>query len=223
MKPPATRIRRAFTLIELLVVIAVISLLVAVLVPVMISFLKGRGLTMVGNNIAGFIAFARGEAMNTRLSHVIVMYPESEEITGPDAVVPLYVGPGMACFRINPNPEPGEQVITFARQLDFAADIGGSEIVFAERWRRHAPVGPVHELPPVVNERFGDKYMLVMRPDGRVVIPGDKPGYRLDTDDLRGLDTDLILKSGGRYVFIDLNSATGAVKRSPVLTPEDFE
>ncbi|MDH5641331.1 MAG: prepilin-type N-terminal cleavage/methylation domain-containing protein, partial [Nitrospira sp.] len=91
--------KRAFTLVELLVVIALIALLLTVMVPVILKFLKGRGLAMAGNNISGFFAYARAEALNSRLTHIIVMYPEQDEYATGGGGPPVKIGPGMGLFR----------------------------------------------------------------------------------------------------------------------------
>ena len=68
---------------------------------------------------------------------------------------------------------------------------------------------------------FNRNYKLVMRTDGRVMVPEDKPGYVLDMPDLRNLTTDLILTDDTRFMYVDINPATGTVRRSPVLNRED--
>lgn len=212
--------RRGFTLMELMVVIAIVAMLVTVMVPVILGFMKGRGLSMSGNNIGGFVAFARSEAMNSRMTHVIVCYTEEEQIPTPGSDIPLFVGPGMALFRVNPNfansQRPGEAEINYVRQLDFGGQIGG-EVKFSTRWTQESPKGPINfYLTDGANDRFKNKFKIAVLPDGRLIIPEDKPGYVLDTDQTRGLRTDLVLTDGDRFVYIDINSATGAVRRSIV-------
>ena len=214
-----------FTLMELLVVIAIIAMLVTVMVPVMLKFMKGRGLSMAGNNIGGFIAFARGEAMNTRQTHVIVAYIEPEQITPDGSEFSIYAGPGMVIYRINPNPNkqqnPDEEMINYVRQIDFAGQIGGA-VEFAQSWKQNAPTGPIENyLPEQVNSKFAGKYKIVILPDGRLIIPQDHPGYILDSGETRNLKADLVLTDSERYVYIDINSATGAVKRSNVLESDE--
>lgn len=212
--------RRAFTLMELLVVIAIIALLVTVMVPVILGFMKGRGLGMAGNNIGGFFAFARSEAMNARQTHVIVCYTERELIddSGP---VKLYAGPGMAVYRINKNPGPDEVEINYLKQLDFAGAIGGS-VEFSSRWMRESPKGPISPyLTDAANSQFANKYKIAVLPDGRLIIPEDKPGYILDSGETKALNTDLALTDGDRFVYLDVNAATGAVKRSNIFTREE--
>lgn len=211
--------KRGFTLMELLVVIAIVALLVTVMVPVILGFMKGRGLSMSGNNIGGFFAFARSEAMNTRLTHVIVCFedPEEQNTGGP---VPLTIGPGMAIFRINPEPLPDEAPISYLKQLDFEGQIGGS-VDFAPSWKERAPRGPNNYLPDVANNRFAGKYKIVILADGRLIIPEDKPGYVLDTGETKALKTDLVLTDGDSFVYLDFNSATGGVKRSTVMSREE--
>lgn len=220
------RQRRNFTLMELLVVIAIVAMLVTVMVPVMLRFMKGRGLSMSGNNIGGFIAFARSEAMNTRQTHVIVCYTEEEALGGQaqesDALT-FYLGPGMAVFRINPNPQPGtdQQEINYVKQLDFQDQIGGA-VKFAPRWVDESPKGPIDNyLSEGANSRFAGKYKIAVLADGRLIIPQDKPGYVLDSGETRNLNADLILTDDDRFVYIDINPATGAVKRSTVLDREE--
>lgn len=210
--------RKGFTLMELLVVIALVALLVTVMVPVMLSFMAGRGLSMAGNNIAGFVSFARSEAMNWRLPHVLVMHEEEIERNVQGSVVDTneYIGPGIAIYRINKDHGPDEEEITYVRQLDFSTGIGGS-VDFADAWKREAPRGPLLDLPDSANTRFQGMYKILVRPDGRLIIPRDKPGYVLDTGDVSRYDTDLVVGDGNRYVFLDFNSATGAVKRSTVI------
>jgi type II secretory pathway pseudopilin PulG len=204
---------------ELLVVIAIISLLVTVMVPVMLGFMKGRGLSMSGNNIGGFIAFARSEAMNTRQTHVIVCYEDPTD-ANQGGSIPITIGPGMGVFRINEDPGPDEQVINYVKQLDFEGQIGGS-VDFAPSWKERAERGPNTYLPDAANSRFSGLYKVVVLPDGRLIIPEDKPGYILDTGETKALRTDLVLTDGDNFVYIDLNSATGAVKRSVVMTRDE--
>lgn len=216
--------RKGFTLMELLVVIALIALLVTVMVPVMLNFMKGRGLSMAGNNVSGFFAFARSEAMNWRLQHVIVAHEEAYSRGTEGTVVDITesIGPGLAVYRINPDHAPDELEITFVRQLNFSAGIGGN-VQFAESFKQDAPHGPLLDLPDSVNSEFQGMYKILVRPDGRLVIPGDLPGYVLDTDNVRSLKTDMTLTDDDRYVFLDFNSATGAVKRSDVINAEDTD
>jgi prepilin-type N-terminal cleavage/methylation domain-containing protein len=211
--------RKGFTLMELLVVIALVALLVTVMVPVMLNFMRGRGLSMAGNNIGGFVSFARSEAMNWRLPHVLVMHEEEFALSsGGEMDLTEYVGPGIAIYRINPDFDASqdEQEITYVKQLNFSSGIGGN-VDFAQGWKQDAPRGPLLDLPDSANTRFQGSYKILVRPDGRLIIPDDKPGYVLDTGDVSNLDTDLILSDGDRYVFMDFNSATGAVKRSTVI------
>lgn len=212
--------RRAFTLMELLVVIAIIALLVTVMVPVILGFMKGRGLGMAGNNIGGFIAFARSEAMNARQPHVIVCYTEREVISE-DGPISLYAGPGMAVYRINKNPGPDEIEINYLKQLDFEGAIGGS-VDFSSRWKQESPKGPIQPyLTDAANSKFSGKYKIAVLPDGRLIIPEDKPGYILDTGETKALNTDLALTDGDRFVYLDVNAATGAVKRSNIFEREE--
>lgn len=215
-------LKRGFTLMELLVVIALVAILVTVMVPVMLKLLKGKGLSMIGNNISGFIAFSRTEAMNTRQTHVLVFYTERETLST-DSGLPLEIGPGIALYRINPNPTGDDKVVNYVKQLDFTDSIGGS-VNFADAWKREAPRGPGIGLPDSVNDAFRSQYKIVVQPDGRLIIPEDKPGYVLDEGRTKGIKTDLVLTDDGeRYVFIDFNSATGAVKRSKVVYREDTD
>ncbi|MCA8910922.1 MAG: hypothetical protein KDB82_04410, partial [Planctomycetes bacterium] len=203
----------------LLVVIAIISLLVTVMVPVMLGFMKGRGLSMSGNNIGGFVAFARSEAMNTRQKHAIVFY-EEPTVLNEGGAVPLSAGPGMVVFRIDEDLGPDEQTVNYVKQLDFEGQIGGS-VDFAPSWKERAPRGPNTYLPDAANSRFSGLYKIVVLEDGRLIIPEDKPGYVLDTNETKSLKTDLVLTDGDRFVYLDFNSATGAVKRSVVMTREE--
>ncbi|MBE7492312.1 MAG: prepilin-type N-terminal cleavage/methylation domain-containing protein [Planctomycetes bacterium] len=213
--------RRGFTLVELLVVIALIALLMTVMVPVILRFMSGRGLAMAGNNIAGFIAYARTEAMNTRQTHVLVMFDKEEDRSPQGSDIARIVGPGMVLFRINPNPTTtDDQVINFVKELNFKAQVGG-DVRFADGWLRKCPKGPMLDLPQGVNDAFEGKYKLVLRPDGRVVVPEDKPGYVLDIKESRNLDSDIILTDDTRYVFVDVNPATGNTRRSSPLDRSD--
>ncbi len=211
---------RGFTLMELLVVIALVALLVTVMVPVMLNFLRGRGLGMAGNNIAGFFAYARGEAMNRRMPHAVVYYFEEDTLpTG--GIFEDRVGPGMVLFRINPRPRLGEPEITYVRQLSFAGGIGGT-IDFAGSWKARAQTTPVSRNETDASKSaFRGKYRVWLETDGRMQIPDDQPGYVLDTDQTRNIRTDLVITDGERFVFMDLNGATGGIKRSGIINAED--
>jgi prepilin-type N-terminal cleavage/methylation domain-containing protein len=207
---------RGFTLMELLVVIALIALLATVMVPVMVNFMKGRGLGMIGNSLAGFVAAVRTDAMNTRDTHVMVFYEERVDITPEGSMLRLQVGPGVAAWRVNSHYEPGADRLTYVRHIDFTQQFGG-DITYPRTWSRQAPRGPIIGLPDYVNTRFEDHYKIAVRPDGRMVILDDKPGYVLDMNVTRGLDTDLVLTDGTRFLFVDFNALTGNVKRSHVI------
>jgi prepilin-type N-terminal cleavage/methylation domain-containing protein len=208
--------RRGFTLMELLVVIALVALLATVMVPVMVNFMKGRGLGMIGNSLAGFVAAVRGDAMNTRDTHVMVFYEEPRDITPEGSLLRLTVGPGVAAWRVNSHYEPGADRVTYVRHIDFTQQFG-NDITYPTQWSRQAPRGPIIGLPDHVNNRFQDHYMIGVRPDGRMIILDDKPGFALDMNITRGLDTDLVLTDGTRYLFVDFNALTGSVKRSGVI------
>lgn len=214
---------KGFTLVELLVVIALIALLMTVMVPVLLRFISGRGLGMTGNNVAGFIAFARTEAMNTRQTHLVVMLEEQKDFTQSDSSLSLLIGPGLALFRINPAPKGDrEQQINFVKELSFEAQLG-TTINYTDTWKSSRVPNPVSalDLPQAVRTRFANMYVLFMRADGRILIPDDKPGYVLDLQASPRLKTDLVLTDGTRYLFMDVNAATGAVRRSPALNEEE--
>lgn len=215
---------KGFTLVELLVVIAIISMLVTVMVPVALSLFKGKGLAMAGNNLGGFVAFARTEAMNTRRTHVVVFYSEVTDISDPDSNFALEVGPGLVLWRINPMPKPGSDMkeVEFVKQLDFGANIGGN-VDFDKDWLSRTERVSIPELGDRANEKFRQYYKIAIRADGRLVIPGDKNGYALDSGDLSNLDADIILSDDSEnYMFVDFNPATGAVKSTPVYSAEDL-
>jgi prepilin-type N-terminal cleavage/methylation domain-containing protein len=216
------RTRRGFTLMELLVVIAIIALLVTVMVPVVLGFMKGRGLSMSSNNIGGIIAFARSEAMNARQTHAIVCFTEEETVqTG--GMLDLKVGPGIAVYRLVDNPGPNESAVNFVKQLSFRGQIG-ADVNFSPRWIYESPKGPIQPyLSDAANSQFSGKYKIAVLPDGRLIIPEDKPGYILDTGDTKRLNTDLALSDGDSFVYIDINAATGTVKRSNVLTRSETQ
>lgn len=210
-----------FTLVELLVVIALISLLMTVMVPVILRFMSGRGLAMAGNNLAGFVAYARTEAMNTRQIHVLVAYEEKTAIdTG--GIYQVEAGPGLALFRINPDPQEGEAVITFVKQLNFEAQVGG-DVHFAAKWLNAAPKGPILDLPEQANEKFEGRYKIGIRPDGRLMVPEDKPGYVLDTGKTKGIEADMVVTDDTRFMFVDFNPATGAVRRTSPVDAEETD
>jgi prepilin-type N-terminal cleavage/methylation domain-containing protein len=213
---------RGFTLMELLVVIALVALLMTVMVPVVLNFMKGRGLSMMGNSISGFVAGIRSEAMNTRENHVLVFYEEETDISPEGSVIRLRVGPGIAAFRVRSDRQPDEEPVAYVRHLDFTGQIG-SDVFYAARWRETAPRGPILGLPDTVNHMFRDYYTIGVQPDGRLIILDDKPGYLLDIGETNGLDTDVVLTDGTRFVFIDFNSVTGNVKRSGVIHENDTD
>ncbi|MDC1142768.1 prepilin-type N-terminal cleavage/methylation domain-containing protein [Planctomycetota bacterium] len=214
---------KAFTLVELLVVIALISLLVTVMVPVAMSLFKGKGLNMAGNNIGGFIAHGRSEAMNSRRPHVLVFYNELTTIKQPNSDLTLDVGPGIVLYRINPNNSSADvPVIEFVNQLNFESAIGGT-VEFEPEWWANAEKINIPELGDRANDQFRGFYKVAIRTDGRLVVPGEKNGYMIDTGMTEGLDADVILKDDSdNYIYIDLNQATGAVKSSPVYSAQDL-
>ncbi|MCC6574088.1 MAG: prepilin-type N-terminal cleavage/methylation domain-containing protein [Planctomycetes bacterium] len=215
------RTKQAFTLVELLVVIALISLLVAVLVPVVITFMSGRGLRMAGNNVQGFFAFSRSEALNSRQPHIIVCYPVATEL---DVGGPIMrtIGPGFAVFRIDVTNDKTEDAIVFLKE--FRLDQLGDDINFPDRWQseyERTPLTGFGRLDGDINERFGDYYRIVMRQDGRAIIPGDKPGYTIDRDTPEGMVGDIVLQDARRFLFIDVNPATGGVRSSETFLKEE--
>lgn len=213
--------KKAFTLVELLVVIALIALLVAVLVPVVITFMSGRGLRMAGNSVQGFFSFSRSEALNTRQPHIIVCYPVETalDVGGP---VPRAVGPGFAVFRVDVTNDKVDDAIVFVKE--FRLDHLGADIEFATRWQQEIqrlPITGFGRLDGDLNERFGDYYHIVMRQDGRAQIPGDRPGYTIDRDTPEGMVGDIVLQDTRRFLFIDVNPATGGVRSSETYLKEE--
>lgn len=215
---------RAFTLVELMVVIAIISLLITVMVPVMIKFMKGRGLTMAGNNVAGFMTYGRSEAMNKRDPHVIVFYPETIDVTPEDSTLKQEAGPGLVMYRVRSNPKPDQNKIEFVRELTFGSQIGG-DLLFADEWLGSCYKGASPELDDAANSdrRLANFYKIVIRPDGRANVPQDRPGYMLDTmdvEDATGITSDIVLTDGENILFVDINPATCAVRRGIVVEAE---
>ena len=212
---------KAFTLVELLVVIALISLLVTVMVPVVLTLFKGKGLSMAGNNLGGFIAYGRTEAMNSRRPHVMVFYNELTTIQEPGGL-PLDVGPGIVLYRINEIGTQDKPQIELVHQLNFESAIGG-DVTFDQTWWKKAQKGNISDIGDAANDRFRGFVKVVIRNDGRLVMLENKPGYVIDTGQTHNLDTDIILTDDSEnFIFIDLNPATGAVKSTPVYSADDL-
>lgn len=216
-----SRKNRAFTLIELLVVIALISLLMAVLVPVVITFMSGRGLRMAGNNVQGFFAFARSEALNTRQPHIVVIYPKETPLKTGGPVARL-IGPGFAVFRIDTTTEQEADAVVFVKE--FKIETLGPDIEFSPYWLSQfdrTPLTGFGRVDAVLNQQFGESYRIVMRSDGRAQIPGDRPGYTIDRDSPKGMVGDIVLQDRARFLFVDVNPATGGVRTSETFLKEE--
>ncbi len=214
-----------FTLVELLVVIALISLLLAVMVPVMMAFMRGRGLRMAANSIQGFVSFARTEALNTRQPHILVFMTEQTTHKNTGESLPMKMGPGIALFRINNAPGNNEAALTFVREYNLADQLG-DDVDFAANWKRKfetsAPVGLGELATAEINRSFSKNYKIVIRMDGRSEVINDKPGYLLDTNATKGPnDSDVVLEDSTRFLFIDINPATTNVRASDVILKED--
>ena len=214
-----------FTLVELLVVIALISLLLSVMVPVMMSFMRGRGLRMAGNSIQGFISFARTEALNTRQPHILVFMTKPTTFKNQGETLSMKMGPGIALFRVNNAPGPNETALTFVREYNLSEQLG-DDVDYAAAWKRKyetsAPVGLGELATGEINRSFSKDYKIVIRVDGRCEVINDKPGYLLDTTATKGpSDADVVLEDQSRFIFIDINPATTGVRASDVILKDD--
>jgi hypothetical protein len=161
--------------------------------------------------------------MNRRQRHVIVYYYEEEnlELGGE---FEGRAGPGMVLWRINEQPTGDDQEVNYVKQLDLSGVLGGS-VDFAGEWKekvkRTPPAGKA--LPAKAKTMFSNKYHIVIGDDGMLIMPQDFPGYVLDAADSRDLMTDLVLTDGDRYVFMDINATTGAVKRTGIIDQQDTD
>lgn len=214
-----------FTLVELLVVIALISLLMAVMVPVMMAFMRGRGLRMAGNSIQGFVSYSRTEALNTRQPHILVFLTETMNYKNAGETLGMKMGPGIVLFRINNAPGPNDAALTFVREYNLSEQLG-DDVDFSAAWKRKfttsAPLGMGELATAEINRSFSKNYKIVIRVDGRSEVIDDKGGYLLDTTSDKGPpDSDVVLEDRDRFLFLDINPATTNVRASEVILKAD--
>ncbi len=224
-----------FTLVEMIVVIAIILLLVAVLINTLDLF-GGRSLRMARNSVAGYFDGLRGDAVNRNASILIAVLPnKGEDLVQYNIVVKqgegkteVPIGPGFVPFIIRndvtgKSPQPWERLLYLDRNFLFENEFSPNPPVqihplLLERWKKTG-------LPPAIENISAQElkavgipphaYVLVIRPDGRFVIPGDVPGYIVDAAGSRDaggnsqqpnqLNGDLVLEDSDSIFFLDVN------------------
>jgi Tfp pilus assembly protein FimT len=84
---------QAFTLIELMVVISIIILALAMAVPAMSRFTRGRGLENAGRLMQSAISEARRSAITAFKPHYLIMFRTERGPSGPPTIWPTGLPP----------------------------------------------------------------------------------------------------------------------------------
>jgi prepilin-type N-terminal cleavage/methylation domain-containing protein len=230
---PHIRRRGAFTLIEMMVVVAVVSLLLAIVVPVTNSALQATALTTAGNQTTQVFEYARQRAMSGNvLTAVVLLTNQSaagsgtsssndflKSVDGRVLTVLEYVPPNPA----DPNSQPSwKQIMEWTMLPDgVAVDVSSSAAnahsffskgpsPFPFLKDKGAPVAYLGSGSPLKEGSYAARVFL---PSGGLLNPNDPAQFQLVMGRvIRGV-TQYQEKNGPvNYYRISLIGATGRTK-----------
>lgn len=218
--------RRGFTLVELLVVIAIVLILSVVVISTM-GLLTRRSLKTARNSFAGYFEGIRSQAVNSNSAIVVAVLPgkRGEPVHYPltvkqgDSSTTINVGPGIVAFMVNRRAFGGansskvpvwERLLYLDRDFIFEKELTEEiEIVPATVRRWQQSKWPVFEHVSAQDlKQVGipdGALVMLIRADGKTVIPGDVPGYVVDRADPKQLDGDIVLGDGTSLLFLDIS------------------
>lgn len=223
--------KSAFTLIELIVVIAIIVLLVVVLGGVLIRIFGSRGISMARNSIDGYLNGLRLEAINrgTPILVVLVKPENGDPLSERDLVVAderdardsITVTPGFYAFFVDREAPRSDPVYRRIRYMN-------RDLVFVDEFYQEVTLSQDMASPDLPDdfEKVGvtisdlkdlkvigsagsiqqsGAYVILIRPDGRAIIPGDVPGFVMEQAKAEEADGDIVVVDQENVLLIDIS------------------
>jgi prepilin-type N-terminal cleavage/methylation domain-containing protein len=225
--------RRGFTLVELVVAIAIIIMLAAILVPVAMTLLGGRSLTMAKSVIDGYLGGVRMEAVNRGRPVLVAILPPTTSVDasgnvtnsgpwkirvaspeGADRVEEFQEG--MVAFMLeeadSDQNTAWNRVRYMNRNLEFRAKFSSNVKMHPAKiaeWKTSAS-----KLPPSARINYSDltalgipkdAFLIYVREDGQAVIPADRAGFQIDSVEPVRMDADLVLIDDRLAAFLDIS------------------
>ncbi len=224
-KARKTWARTGFTLVELMVVIALLSLLAAIMVPVLNHLVGGKSLRMARNSLAGYLEGIRSEALNRKSDILLVLLPPQDEADTPYTIqayspsqerpVDVKVGSGFVPFLIHPASEAtnvSQRIQYMGKQKDFNFGLQFADVHLHPQKVRDWQKNTLPLLPTLGASDLKaigiphSAYLIYIQADGRALIPGDVPGYLVDGAGQEELNADIVLEDGEALLFLDVSS-----------------
>lgn len=227
---PSVYSQRGFTIVELLAVIFIIILLGFLLLPVAMGLLGGgRSLPLIRNSIDGYFNGLRMEAANRNLPMIIALLPPQPNDTlttyrlktrnAKGAQIDVEVTPGFYAFYYDltkpRSASAEERLIYVGRNLVFEDEFAGDVELHPDLFKGKPPapsqkawedIGVFVSSLNTIGIPTDKAYLILVRADGKALIPGDVSGYQMESNSVSRLTSDLVFRDDSRTLFLDVSA-----------------